>query len=442
MYTFSSKLKNLSFALMIIGLIGVTYGFLSTPNSVEDVKVMLEDSHSVHGEAAATHEVASPDAPKDAHAEAAHDADTHAEHAYHYLKNKPWSALYVALFFFFMISLGALAFYAIQHASQAGWPVVLFRVMEGITGYLPVGAVLLFVFFVLSSLHLNHLFVWMDPEVVANDELIQNKVGYLNVPFFLIRAVIYIAGWIAYRQYARKLTLAQDNATDITNYNKLFKTSAFFLVFFLVSESMMSWDWIMSLDPHWFSTLFGWYVFASMFVSAITTIALVTIYLKGKGHLDFVNNSHLHDLAKFMFGFSIFWTYLWFSQFMLIWYANIPEEVTYFASRFEDYKLPFLGMVVLNFVFPLLMLMNSDFKRVNWFIVCTGIIILIGHYIDIFVMIMPATVGDQWFFGISEISSMLLVLGLFIYVVFTTLTKAPLLAKGNPFIKESEHFHY
>ncbi|MBP8792082.1 MAG: quinol:cytochrome C oxidoreductase [Lutibacter sp.] len=442
MYTFSSKLKNLSFALMIIGLIGVTYGFLSTPNSVEDVKVMLEDSHSAHGEAAATHEVASPDAPKDAHAEAAHDADTHAEHAYHYLKNKPWSALYVALFFFFMISLGALAFYAIQHASQAGWPVVLFRVMEGITGYLPVGAVLLFVFFVLSSLHLNHLFVWMDPEVVANDELIQNKVGYLNVPFFLIRAVIYIAGWIAYRQYARKLTLAQDNATDITNYNKLFKTSAFFLVFFLVSESMMSWDWIMSLDPHWFSTLFGWYVFASMFVSAITTIALVTIYLKGKGHLDFVNNSHLHDLAKFMFGFSIFWTYLWFSQFMLIWYANIPEEVTYFASRFEDYKLPFLGMVVLNFVFPLLMLMNSDFKRVNWFIVCTGIIILIGHYIDIFVMIMPATVGDQWFFGISEISSMLLVLGLFIYVVFTTLTKAPLLAKGNPFIKESEHFHY
>ena len=152
MYTFSSKLKNLSFALMIIGLIGVTYGFLSTPNSVEDVKVMLEDSHSAHGEAAATHEVASPDAPKDAHAEAAHDADTHAEHAYHYLKNKPWSALYVALFFFFMISLGALAFYAIQHASQAGWPVVLFRVMEGITGYLPVGAVLLFVFFVLSSL--------------------------------------------------------------------------------------------------------------------------------------------------------------------------------------------------------------------------------------------------------------------------------------------------
>jgi hypothetical protein len=430
MYTFSSKLKTLSYALMIIGLIGVAYSFLSTPSTVEDVKVMMQDSQDTHGEAA-SHEVATE-----------HSDDAHAEHVLHLLQNKPWSALYVALFFFFMISLGTLAFYAIQHASQAGWPIVLFRVMEGITAYLPVGAVLLFVFFVLSSLHLNHLFVWMDPEVVAHDELIQNKAGYLNVPFFLIRAAIYITGWVVYRNYARKLTLAQDNATDLKNYYKLFKSSAAFLVFFLVTESMMSWDWIMSLDPHWYSTLFGWYVFASMIVSAITTIALITIYLKGKGYLEYVNSSHIHDLAKFMFGFSIFWTYLWFSQFMLIWYANIPEEVTYFVTRFNDYKLPFLGMVGLNFVLPILILMNSDYKRVPWFVVSVGIIILIGHYIDIFVMIMPATVGDQWFIGIPEISSVLLVLGIFIYVVFNALTKTPLLAKGSPFLKESEHFHY
>ena len=442
MYTFSSKLKTFSYALMIVGIIGVTYGFFTTPSSLEDVKVMLQESHDTHGEAAATTQDNDAHANEASSHDSVHSDDAHAEHVFHLLKNKPWSALYVALFFFFIISLGTLAFYAIQHASQAGWPVVLFRVMEAITAYLPVGGILLFVFFVLSSLHLNHLFIWMDPEVVAHDELIQNKTGYLNVPFFLIRAAIYMAGWIWYRQHSRKLTLAQDNATDLSNYTKLFKRSAAFLVFFLVTESMMSWDWIMSLDPHWFSTLFGWYLFASMIVSAITTIALVSIYLKGKGYLEFVNNSHLHDLAKFMFGFSIFWTYLWFSQFMLIWYANIPEEVTYFVTRFNDYKIPFLGMLVLNFVFPLLVLMNSDYKRVNWFIVSTGIVILIGHYIDIFVMIMPATVGDQWYIGISEISSVLLVLGIFIYVVFNALTKAPLLAKGSPFIKESEHFHY
>ncbi len=442
MYTFSSKLKTFSFALMIIGALGVSFGFLSGPSTVEDVKIMLHDSHDAHVDESATHNNESHAPAAETNNTSAHSDDAHAEHVLHLLKNRPWSALYVALFFFFMISLATLAFYAIQHASQAGWPVVLFRVMEGITAYLPVGGILIFVFFVMSSLHWNHLFTWMDPEVVAHDELIQNKAGYLNVPFFLIRAAIYILGWTWYRQHSRKLTLAQDNASDLSNYTKLFKRSAAFLVFFLVSESMMSWDWIMSLDPHWFSTLFGWYVFSSMIVSAITTIALISIYLKGKGYLEFVNDSHLHDLAKFMFGFSVFWSYLWFSQFMLIWYADIPEEVTYFVTRFSDYKIPFLGMLALNFVFPLLVLMNSDYKRVPWFIVSTGIIILIGHYIDIFVMIMPATVGDQWFIGIPEISSVLLVLGLFIYVVFSALSKAPLLAKGSPFLKESEHFHY
>ena len=205
---------------------------------------------------------------------------------------------------------------------------------------------------------------------------------------------------------------------------------------------MMSWDWIMSVDPHWYSTLFGWYVFASLFVSAITTIALITIFLKSRGYLEYVNNSHIHDLAKFMFGISIFWTYLWFSQFMLIWYSNIPEEVTYFITRIEDYNLPFFGMLVLNFIFPLLVLMNSDYKRVNWFVVMAGIVILVGHYIDIYNMIMPATVGESWFIGIPEISAVLFFGGLFIFVVFSALTKAPLLAKRNPYIKESKHYHY
>lgn len=120
----------------------------------------------------------------------------------------------------------------------------------------------------------------MDADVVANDRLLQGKVGYLNVPFFLIRAAIYILGWVAYRHFSRKFSLAQDTAEDNRYFKKNFRIAAGFLVFFLVSESMMSWDWIMSVDPHWFSTLFGWYVFASMFVSGITVIALITIYLK------------------------------------------------------------------------------------------------------------------------------------------------------------------
>ncbi|MFT3793524.1 MAG: quinol:cytochrome C oxidoreductase [Flavobacterium sp.] len=379
----------------------------------------------------------------DAHAE----HEKHLHHVLHQLQNKPWAALYVACIFFLLISMGVLAFYAIQQVAQAGWSPVLFRVMEGITAYLPVASVIFFVVLLLCAFHVNHLFVWMADGVTTPghenyDKLIAGKSGYLNVSFWLIRAAIFLIGWNLYRHFARKGQLAQDEANDDSNYKKVFKMSAGFLVFFIVTESIMSWDWIMSVDPHWFSTLFGWYVFASFFVSGITTICMITLYLKGKGYLEHVNTSHIHDLAKFMFGISVFWTYLWFSQFMLIWYANIPEEVTYFVTRINDYTVPFWGAVVMNFVFPILILINTDFKRITWVLVMAGTVILCGHYVDFFNMIMPATVGDQWFIGIPEIASVCFFLGLFIFVVFTALTKVPLMPKRNPFIEESKHFHY
>lgn len=514
MYTFSSRLKTIAFVLMILGILGIGYSFLTAPKTVEDVeKILAADAHhgGGHGDAA-HHDAAGHDAhtaeahapaTEEAHtAEAAHDTahavaaenahathdtvhaeaapvnhddhgtdahaadahaghaaeahaahsedahDAHAEHQHHLehvlgqLQNKPWSAVYVAALFFMLISLGALAFYAIQNAAQAGWSPVLFRVMEGVSAYLIPGAVIVFLLLVAGTMDLHKIFIWMDAKVVAEDHLIQAKSGYLNKVFFLIRAAIFMGGWILYRQIARKNSLAQDDATDNTFYKKNFKASAAFLVFFIVSESIMSWDWIMSVDPHWYSTLFGWYVFASFFVSGITVIALVTLYLKSLGHLEYVNTSHLHDLAKFMFGISVFWTYLWFSQFMLIWYADIPEEIVYFKMRIENYNLPFFGMVAMNFVFPVLILINTDFKRLSWIIVMAGIVILCGHYIDFFNMIMPATVGDQWFIGAGEIGAILFFLGLFIFVIFTALTKAPLLAKRNPLVEESKHFHY
>ncbi len=524
MYTFSSKLKTFSLILMVVGLLGIGYGFLTAPKDIKEVEAILaaEDHghgggheaaghQSGHGEAGHDnaalpvgeqhdkdshakvtegHEVQAP-AAATAHAAPAQAADTaldsihvdtiavasaapvqpqaaedlgirkhkaevvdahaehekHLNHVLHQLQNKPWAALYVACIFFLLLSMGVLAFYAIQQVAQAGWSPVLFRVMEGITAYLPVASVIFFILLLMSAFHFNHLFVWMadgitDPASPNYDKLIANKSGYLNVTFWLIRAAIFLIGWNLYRHFARKGQLAQDEANDDSNYKKVFKMSAGFLVFFIVSESIMSWDWIMSVDPHWFSTLFGWYVFASFFVSGITTICMITLYLKSKGYLEYVNTSHIHDLAKFMFGISVFWTYLWFSQFMLIWYANIPEEVTYFVTRINDYTLPFWGAVVMNFVFPILILINTDFKRISWVLVMAGVVILCGHYIDFFNMIMPATVGTQWFIGIPEIASVCFFLGLFIFVVFTALTKVPLLPKRNPFIEESKHFHY
>jgi hypothetical protein len=272
---------------------------------------------------------------------------------------------------------------------------------------------------------------------------VDGKSWWMNTTGWTIRGIIYLVLWNAYRFFIRKNSIAEDTANDGNKtYKKNYHASVIFLVIFMLTESMMSWDWIMGLDPHWFSTLFGWYVLASLLVSALTVIAFVTIYLRSKGALPSVNDSHIHDLAKFMFGFSVFWTYLWFSQFMLIWYADIPEETTYFVARFNEYKLPFLSMVVMNFVFPILLLINSDFKSIPWFVVMGGIVILAGHYVDFFVMIMPATVGDQWSFGIPELSSLLFFLGIFIYTVFSAFAKANPIPKGNPFLKESEHFHY
>ncbi|MDA1210288.1 MAG: quinol:cytochrome C oxidoreductase, partial [Bacteroidetes bacterium] len=449
--------------------IGIVAGFLSAPKTTEEVAAMMAEAHHGEGHAAQTHDMDghatghnAQEHGSEMHASAEHDQEAtgheashaeqdphqeHLEHVMHQMQNRPWSALYIASFFFFMIALGALAFYAIQYAAQAGWSPILFRVMEGVTGYLPVASIGILVLLMASAFGLNHIFHWMDPELVNPesahyDKIIAGKSGYLNVPFFLIRAIVFLLGWNAYRWVSRKYSVADDHAEDQSFFKKNFKLSAGFLVFFIVTESIMSWDWIMSFDPHWFSTLFGWYVFAGMMVCAITVIALVTIYLKSQGYLEEVNDSHIHDLAKFMFAFSIFWTYLWFSQFMLIWYANIPEEVTYFVTRIEDYKLPFFGMIAMNFVFPLLLLMNSDYKRVNWFVVMAGIVILAGHYLDVFNMVMPATVGESWTIGVPEIGALMFFFGLFVYVVFTTLTKAPLVPKNNPFIKESKHFHY
>lgn len=446
MYQFTGKLKIVSIALIIIGALGIGVGFLQAPSNLEETKEIMAHS-SAHGEEHGA--VAAESHVEDAshHAEEGH-GDDHAEHVMHQMQNRPWSAVYVALFFFLGISLLVLAFYAAQRVAQSGWSVVLFRVMEAITANLVPTSIIMLVIIIASAMHMNHLFSWMtpgtfDPASENYDAIVDGKSWWINMPGWIIRGVIYLALWNTFRWVMRKNSLAEDNANDNgATTKKNYNIAVVFLVIFMLTESMMSWDWIMGIDPHWFSTLFGWYVLASLLVSALTVVAFVTIYLRSKNAIPGVNDSHIHDLAKFMFGFSVFWTYLWFAQFMLIWYADIPEETTYFVARFNEYKLPFLAMVVMNFAFPVLLLINSDFKSRPWFVIIGGLVILAGHYIDIFIMVMPGTVGNQWGFGIPELGAVLFFIGIFIYTVFSAFAKANPIAKGNPFLKESEHFHY
>jgi RsiW-degrading membrane proteinase PrsW (M82 family) len=478
MYQFSGKLKIFSIALILVGALGIAYSFYSAPKTAEEAMEIVanqkeahggghgdtshtekKDNHEVkghetttahgdqdHAKKEGTHKVDGDHAKKDAHG-GDHDA-AHAEHVLHQLQNKPWSAFYVALIFFLGISLLVLAFYAAQRVAQSGWSIVLFRVMEAISANLVPTSIIMAVVIVLTAMHYNHLFVWMgegvfDQESPNYDALVDGKSLWLNMPRWVIMGFLYLVGWNAYRWFIRRNSIKEDVANDgYKTYKRNYNVSVIFLVFFMITESTSVWDWIMGIDPHWFSTLFGWYVLATLLVSAITIIAMVTIYLRSKGYLPKVNDSHIHDLAKFMFGFSVFWTYLWFAQFMLIWYSNIPEEGTYFLMRFEEYKIPFLSLVGMNFIFPILLLVNSDFKSKPWFVIIGGIVILLGHYLDLYVMIMPGTVGAQWSIGIGEVSSVLFFLGILIYATFNAFAKADPVAKGNPFLKESEHFHY
>ena len=425
--------------MMALGIIGIASGFLTVPKTVDEAKAIVAshqgEHEGSHGEAILD-ELGVPKSVQ--HMDTAHGAE-HDAHLLHQLQTRPWSATMVAAFFFMMIALGALVFYAIQYASQAGWSPVLYRVIEGVTSYLLPGSIIVLLIVVFAG---THFYPWQDHELVAGDQILQDKSGYLNFPFFVIRALILVVGWNLYRYFSRRNALQQSDAVGYGPYKKNFKISVIFLIFFLVTEAPMAWDWFMSMTPHWYSTMFAWYVFASMFVTGITVVALVTIYLKGKGLLPQVNDRHLHDLGLYMFAFSIFWTYIWFGQFMLIWYANIPEEVTYFVMRIQEYNFLFFGMLVLNFVFPILVLMNSDYKRIPWFVVTTGIMILIGHYVDIYLLVMPSTVGHNGQFGIPEIAAICFFAGLFVFVVGTALAKVPLRVKGDPFIKESENYHY
>ena len=281
-----------------------------------------------------------------------------------------------------------------------------------------------------------------DIESEHYDEILAGKSAFLNIPFFIIRMLICIGGWLWATHLLRKYSLQQDLSGGLIFHKKSLTVSAIFLVFFAITSSTSSWDWLMSVDAHWFSSIFGWYVFSGLWVSGTITTILFIIYLKKKGHLPNVNENHLHDMGKWMFAISMVWTYLWFSQFMLIWYANLPEEVMYFQFRIEHYRTIFFGMLIVNFVLPFFALIARDTKRNIRFLVVVGVLIFLSHWADVFVMVMPGTVGEHWHIGFIEVGTFLGFLGLFLYVVQRSLAKVPLEIENHPYLEESIHLHH
>lgn len=343
-------------------------------------------------------------------------------------------------FFFFALGLGALFFLALNYATESGWYASVKRVIEAVAGFIPFGMVFLgFVLLIITILDGAHIYIWMDSEVVKNDEIIQGKSAYLNSWFFWIRTIIYFATYYIFLRGFQKRSIEEDEKGGTAIHFKNYKKGAMFLVFFAVFSSTSAWDWLMSIDVHWFSTLYGWYTFAGIWCSSMVVLVITTMYLKRLGYLPKVNESHIHDLGKWTFATSFLWSYLWFSQFMLIWYANIGEEVTYYVMRIENFQTIYFTMFIINFAFPMLILMSRDAKRHFGILTFVGLIILIGHWLDVYIMVSAGSLGANAQLGFIEIGMALMVLGGFTYVVLNNLTKAPLTPINHPFLDESVH---
>ncbi|HWY10475.1 MAG TPA: quinol:cytochrome C oxidoreductase [Bacteroidia bacterium] len=360
----------------------------------------------------------------------------------HYHNNRAWSNIFASAFFFTAIALAASFFLGLQYAAEAGWATTIKRVIEAVTMYLPWGLSIMLLLFILCQFQVNHIYQWMDPEAAAHDKIIAGKMGYFGW-FWWMRTAFYMIGWTWFTMKLRKNSIEADKLDIDVNSSyhwKNVKLGAWFMVVFAVTSSTSAWDWLLSIDIHWFSTLYGWYIFSGMWISALVTIVMIIVWLKKLGYLEYVTESTVHDVGKWMFAISFLWTYLYFSQFMLIWYANIPEEIIYFQTRWESYKALMWTVLFVNFAFPMVMLMSRDCKRNFFFLVFVGTIILVGHFLDVIMIVMPGTVGHHWT-GVSwmEFGTLAFFLGLFIYVVLTALAKVPLLVKNHPFVQESLH---
>ncbi|MBI5607442.1 MAG: hypothetical protein HY902_01025 [Deltaproteobacteria bacterium] len=359
-----------------------------------------------------------------------------------------WSNLLIASMFFALLAVGAGFIVAIMHVTKAGWGVVTRRVPEAMTTYLPVA---LLTMLVVGGLGMHDLYEWSHPDIVAEDHLLRHKSAMLNPTWYLGSVAVIIGGWSLLTTLLRKNSVAQDSDGDVKHTGKNILTSVLFLIFFGLSITIGSLIWLMSIEPHWFSTMFGVYQFSGAHKAAAAAGTLFLIYLSKNGHLKQVNPSHIHDWGKMMFAFSTFWAYIWVSQFLLIWYANIPEETGYFLLRQEPGWIALFALnVILNWVIPFFTLLPRPNKRNPAVLVPVAIVVLLGFWLDLYLQVMPGTshfTAEHHklehlhgpFFGPMEFGAMALLGGVFLLVVPAMMAKVSLVPVKDPYLQESLH---
>jgi hypothetical protein len=347
---------------------------------------------------------------------------------------RTWANYLLNSYYFLSLGIGASFFLAIQYITQSGWSAMFRRVPEAIGAFVPVGVVLLSLVLVFGT---HSLYQWSHVEEVAKDEILQHKSPYLNLPFMLIRYVIFVGLWIFMVVLLRKFSLLE----DIHGGTEYFKKSEFYSKVFIFilgfSFTLGTIDWIMSINAHWFSTLFSIKNFVSAFYHGSATIILMVIILNRYGYFPQLSKYHMHDFSKYIFMLSIMYGYMWYAQYMLIWYANLPEETVYYTKLVQGgWLLPFYLDIIINWAFPFAFLLLNKIAKNKNALLFTVSLLFIGQWIDLYLQIMPGSTNVNSF-GYIEIGSYLGFLGIFAFTVTRSLSKASLIPQNHPYLKES-----
>jgi len=346
-----------------------------------------------------------------------------------------WPNILLAAWYITGIGFSGLMFVAIHYVSNAGWAVAIRRIPEAMFSAMFIG----FGLMVLVVFGAHHIYEWTHLDVVANDPILLGKQPWLNITSFTIRIPIYFGIWFLIGKPILNHSRKQDENGDSIHTQKNVRWSALWLYIGGIAFVISSFDWIMSVEPHWFSTIFGFYNFAGMFNAGLSTMIILLIFLRRSGYLTVLKNDHLFELARYLFGFTAFWIYIWFCQHMLIWYANIPEETGYYLIRhFGAFGAMTALNICLNWLIPFTILLFRKTKRSEKALLIVSSIILIGHWIDLYIMIFPALLKNNIpVFGVLEVGIAIGILGGTSWVILNSLSKWNLIPKRDAYLEES-----
>lgn len=357
----------------------------------------------------------------------------------------------IAWAFFLSITLGALFFVTLQHVTRAGWSVVVRRLAEGLSSQALLMALLSLPLIVPLAMGNHALFSWADHGAVEADHMLHHKAPYLNVGFFIARCVVYFVAWILMARFFFKNSLRQDGSKDPALTLRSERGSAPLMFVYAITVTFAAIDFLMSLEPHWFSTIFGVYFFAGCLVSFFATLILTGLWLNSQGVLrGAIHVEHYHDLGKLLFAFNFFWGYIAFSQFMLIWYANIPEETFWYLTRQEGGWITVALLLIFgHFIIPFVGLISRHAKRRTKILAFWAIWLLAMHWVDLFYLAAPALASrlkdgalaaGTLPLGLLDVACFVGVGGMYLAFFAVTMQKKRLVPWGDPRLNESLNF--